>query len=216
MAYAERLQVKFERKPAGYLEDVAVITSHWTNNADAALTNTQRAAVETAFGTLWTTWKTMVHPYVELAEYRWYDQQVYPTLSPLLRATDIANVAGASGASSGMPPQVACSITLETDYRKRWGRMYLPITSSGVTATNGRLTSANVDTLAAAAKTFFDSATTGGAYPKVWSPKGGVGPPAFAAGDILSVRSIRVDDVLDIVRRRRWQAGPYRKILALA
>jgi len=212
----ERLQVKFDRKPgAPQVEDVAVITMHFQSVAAGLLDNTIRAAVETAFGTFWGTYKAKVAAMIELSEYRWYDQQVWPVLSPLLRATDVTNVPG-TAAGTPPAPQCAMSITLETNYRKRWGRFYLPGQSpASYTGSTGRLSTAEVDSAVAAAATFIQAAKSAGAYPKVWSPRGGVGPPAWAAGDVTSVINIRGDDIIDIVRRRRWQSVPYHKIVAI-
>lgn len=212
----ERLQVTFERKLPGVIEDVAVITMHFQSVSAGLLDNTIRAAVEAAFGTFWTAYKPYPPTYVELSSYRWYDQQVWPVLSPLLRFTDITNVPATGAAPNGIP-QAAQSITLETNFRTRWGRFYLPgPTTAQWNSTTGRLTTAFVDNTAAAAKTFLDSCKTAGAYPKTWSPAGGKGPPQFFPGDVTSVIGVRCDDINDIIRSRRWQASPYIKHLALA
>lgn len=216
MATCERLQVTFERKPgAGYTEDVAVCTMHFQSVAAGLLTDTIRSAVESAFGTLWATYKASVAPLVELSSYRWYDQQVWPILSPLLRSNDITNVPGTNAAAPAIP-QAAMSITLETNYRKRWGRFYLPGQNPQKwTSGTGRLITSEVDSIVTLAAAFIQSAKTAGAYPKVWSPKGGVGPPAYVAGDVTSVINVRGDDIVDIVRRRRWQSAPYHKVIAI-
>jgi hypothetical protein len=216
MAYAERLQVKFERAPSGFSEDVDVVTLHFRQLTGVGLDSVIREDVEDAFGTFWASWKTKCHSWLSLSEYRWYDQLVWPTPSPVIRVTDVTNVPGTSTATSAMPPQVATTVTLETQYRKRWGRFFLPCTTNIATDNTGRMDTGVVDSLATAAKTFLDACVTAGAQPVVWSPRGGVGPPAFAAGDLLDVTGIRVDSIMDTMRKRRWQSLPYRKILALA
>lgn len=212
----ERLQIKFSRTPAGYQEDPAVITMHFTSATTGLLNDTIRQACETAFVTWWTGYKTTVPPYTVLDEFRWYDQQVWPTPSPLLRVSDITNAPG-TAPENAPPPQLAVSVTLQTSSRARWGRFYMPgLTSQSYTNPSGRLLTTRVDAIASGAKTFLDACKTAGAIPNVWSPRGGTGPPAFAAGTALPVSALRVDDIMDIVRSRRWQSNPYRSILSLA
>ena len=211
MAYAERFQVKFERAPTGYAEDVDVLTIHFRQATGIGLDATIRANVQTAFGTFWSSYKTRVHDFVALTEYRWYDQRVHPTLSPLIQSTAVTPVPGTASASQALPPQIATSVTLMNDVRRRWGRFYLPFTNPSDLTALGRMDTSDVDAICDLALTFLQAADSAGAVPVVWSPRGGVGPPTFAAGDLLDVTKVRVDDILDVVRSRRWQSLPYRK-----
>lgn len=212
----ERLQVTFARTIAGYTEDPAVITIHFQSATGTLLTDPIRQAVEGHFQTFWGAFSSRMPAVHALDQYRWYDQQVWPTKSPLLRANDIVNVPGTATASQ-FPPQLSISCTLATATRARWGRFYMPpLTNGELASTNGRLITSVVDTLATALQTFLQAAKTAGAVPVVWSPRGGAGPPAFSAGATLPVTSCRIDDIYDIVRSRRWQSGPYRKILPVA
>lgn len=209
----ERLQIEFKREVATYTEDDAVITMHFASLADGLLNDTIRQAVEARFITFWNAVKGAFPTSTKVDAFRWYDQQVWPTLSPLLRSSDITDSAG-TNSNAPLPPQIATSVTLETERRARWGRFYLPSTSSDtLNLGTGRLTVSTVDSIAQSATTFIQGARTDGAKMYVWSPRGGKGPPAFSAGDGLLVLRVRVDDIFDVVRRRRWQSAPYRKIL---
>lgn len=212
MPYAERLQVVWLRAPSGYTEDVAVITMHFSTPSDGPLGNTVRASVETAFNTFMSTTNASQGNYATLSQYRWYDQQVWPVLSPLLRVQAASAFLGAVAAPA--IPQQSCSVTLETAHRVRWGRWYVPAYCPTLTA-QGRYTTTKVDQLATAAATFVQSAKTAGALPVVWSPKGGKGPPAFAPGTYEPVTGVRVDDIPEVIRSRRWQGSPYRKLVAI-
>jgi len=208
-----RLQVSFLRTPANHEEDVAVITSHWTSAASTLLDGTQMQAVEAAFGSFWAVASTYVAPYCVPDQFRWYDQQVWPTKSPLLRVQPAALTPGTTG-TAVLPPQCAASITLETDARTRWGRFYLPaLATIALDTATGRMLPGAVDALAQAGATWLLNAKTAGAIPVIWSPKGGKGPPAFAAGSVVPVQDVRCDDIVDIIRSRRWQDSPYRHVV---
>lgn len=94
-----------------------------------------------------------------------------------------------------MPPQVACSVTEVTDVRRRWGRFYLPFISPGVVDSYGRMEDTSVDGLALAAGLLHGQQNVN------WQSV------VYGAADpsSLEVRETRVDDVLDVIRSRRWQ-----------
>jgi len=170
-------------------------------------------AVEAAFGTFWANVVGHCASYVVPDQFRWYDQQVWPTKSPLLRIQPAALSPG-TGTGGALPPQCAVSITFQTDTRTRWGRFYLPaITMGALDAATGRLNTIQVDTFANAAATWLTTSKAAGAIPVIWSPKGGKGPPAFSAGTVVPVQDVRCDDIVDIIRSRRWQDSPYRHVI---
>lgn len=212
MAGVSRLQISFGRTPDGHIEDVAVVTMHFTNTSGELLDGTQMVATESAFGTFWAYFQTITPTYVVPAEYRWYDQKVWPALSPLLRVQPTSLLPG-GGPGSTLPPQCAISCTLSTVQRKRWGRFYMPSGTSGtLDALTGRLLKTVVDSSRNALVTYLTTCKTAGAIPVVWSPRGGIGPPPFSAGTYLPVTTCRVDDIVDIIRSRRWQDSPYHNV----
>jgi len=208
-----RLQVSFLRTPGSHEEDVAVMTMHFQDAAGQLLTGAQMEAVEGQWTTFWTPLSDWVHPYVVPEQFRWYDQQVWPTLSPLLRVTP-ATLGPGTSVGGALPPQCAMSITFQTMHRKRWGRFYFPgLTITALNAAEGRVLTTAVNAFADQGAALVRNCRTNGANPVVWSPRGGKGPPIFAAGDVELITSVRADDIVDIVRRRRWQDSPYHHVV---
>jgi len=99
-------------------------------------------------------------------------------------------------------PQAACSITFRTGVRRSWGRTYLPW---GMPVGAGlMLTSAQCDSIASSTNTLVTSSATNDFQLVV------VSAPLRSA---LTVESIEVDNVYDVIRRRRWKKSTYKKIL---
>lgn len=110
-----------------------------------------------------------------------------------MRRTAKSIVGTATGAR--LPDQCSCSVTFRTAGRTHWGRVYLPGFAATQTGTGyGRLVTATVDALATYFDTFQSSLNTSGLQLGVWT---------WAKGAFLPVRQVRVDDVVDIQRRRR-------------
>jgi hypothetical protein len=98
---------------------------------------------------------------------------------------------------------VACSITFRTAVRKSWGRTYLPISIDAI-GINGRPKNVAVDAIATATNTLVTTAATNDFHLVV------VSQPLASS---LNVERIEVDNVADVIRRRRWKATTYRKLL---
>jgi hypothetical protein len=107
-----------------------------------------------------------------------------------------------------LPPQVACSITEFTDVQymegkrqqRHWGRYYLPGLSISALASDGSLASGVQDSIANRTQTLYEAWHAARLQPIVRATN--IAPnnvPAF-----LSVKEIRVDNVLDIIRSRRY------------
>lgn len=210
-----RVQISWLRTPLNKEEDVAVVTMHFQSTTGGLLDAGPMNSVEAAWGTFWGQMQAYGAPYLLPKEFRWYDQQVWPTKSPLLRVTPWN---GSPGVATGaiLPPQCACSVTLQTSARPRWGRFYLPWSSSAsLDSGSGRINTSHVDQVANTCEAFLATCKTSGAIPVVWSPKGGKGPPPFSAGEVLPVTTVRVDDIVDIIRSRRWQDKPYHKVVTV-
>jgi len=110
----------------------------------------------------------------------------------------ITNMGVACTGSNGAP-QPCSTITEITSSRANWGRCYLPSLSPGAVGTNGRITGGTVTALATAA---------GGAYSTLFDSQF---PPVVPTTSVnkmpvrtlQTVSGVRVDDVIDIQRRRR-------------
>lgn len=150
----------------------------------------------------WGNVKSVVSTQLVLDRIDWYRHGPGVTApNPVERTLDV-NVPGTSS-SQILPPQVACSLTLRTGVRKSWGRTYLPGLTSAVLDSHGALATTSVDGIEAALRTMVAHAV-GQDFPVVV-----VSNHLSAA---LNVEATEVDDVPDIIRRRRFPAAVYKKI----
>lgn len=233
-----KLQWRFSRAPSGgTVEDQDVITFHFLKTSAGApgtwVDGTDLAAVESAANTYFSTWAAMNPSFFHSDQYRWYkDGPAFWELNdagtayvpipgnPAIRVTEV-DTAGSQGGTTSSPPQVACAVTEKTSRRANWGRYYLPIMSPAVTTIEGRLTTAQCDSLVAGAVTFYNACRAANVTPVVWSipkpertTKGGGTLPA-QPGTAFEVLSIQVDNIFDIIRSRRYAGPTYRKVTAL-
>lgn len=111
-----------------------------------------------------------------------------------------------NGGLNTPPPQVACAVTEVTDVRRRWGRFYLPFLSdTNVIDGSGRIQNSACTAIAAAAANLL---TLDLPY---WKPV------VYGAKDpsSLQVRAVRVDNVADVIRRRRYDEATFRATVDL-
>jgi hypothetical protein len=171
---------------------------------DSTWTSGDFSAVEAIADTFWNAVKGNIPNIWTLAEYRWYRLGPGATPpEPAVRVTTRALAATVSGAT--MPPQVAQSVTLKTGLRKHWGRFYLPGPgSAGVAGTSGHFTTGVTDATANAMHAAIGSLAAADFYLVVFNA---------ARSRMFNVESLQVDDVPDIIRRRRPKHGIYYKRL---
>lgn len=113
----------------------------------------------------------------------------------------------AGDSSALMPPQVAMTITQETALRRRWGRFYVPSLRTANFDSYGRAGDALVDGLEGAYVTLVGAMAGADFYPVVLVKN----PPGVTLGTAHTVIGTRVDNVADVIRRRRWDGATYRK-----
>ena len=179
------------------------------NAADAA-------AVESSFSSNWfATMQSHITSGWTLAEFRWrnfgadypLDKNGFSRPGPIWRLTPYGSPG--TGQSGRLPDQDAATVSYRTTSRKHWGRNYvggIPTTELATPAF-GQLSTAYVDALAGAFHSWFNNLW---GLPRqidaiVWSAK---------YRGILGVDQLVVDDVVDIVRRRRANTATYRKIFS--
>jgi len=208
------MQVIWQRTIAGKpTQDVATTklafwdTSGEMDHYNPAIPNSDMGIVEEEFGTFWGLVKQYAHTSHALAEFRWYRLDVpwQPALGPMRVNTQAAPSAGTD--TSSLPPQVSFNVTLETPFRKNWGRMCLPLTGASGKASDGRATTTAVDDIAEAAGAMLATINGSSTFTAVIYSR-----PSGVHQDISGVR---VDDTYDIIRRRRYEGVPYRKLVAL-
>jgi hypothetical protein len=157
---------------------------------------------ETAINTWWSAVAAYPHSNIKFTTVLWH--RVGTGVSKPNPAERIMTVGApvTSSGGAGAIPQAACSITFRTGVRKSWGRTYLPLGPNAVTA--GRPTAVAVDAIANATNTLVTSLASQDFYLVV------VSKPLASS---LNVENVEVDNVPDVIRRRRWKKQTYRKIL---
>ena|SRR3982751_880869 len=200
-------------------QDAGMCTFHFLNLTgdvpDATWTTTDYTTVETAFETYWTGIKTAFPPSTKLAEFVWRaDGPAFKpkgsSLSPTLRIQTASLTVG-TGSGEQCPPQCAVSVTevIPSTYvvedvegvgaqtRNRWGRFYLPALTS-TALVNGRWDATTIENIATRTQTFYNAMVTADLIPVVYSP---------TTGSCWSMTEIHVDDIIDVIRSRRFETA---------
>jgi hypothetical protein len=128
-----------------------------------------------------------------------------PSGPPVYQAA--MNVTGTSG--TAIAPQIACSVTEAHSRRKNWGRFYLPFVGSDQFDAAGRFLTSEIAALAVAVQTNYETLMGLELFPVV--------PYTSVEGQpnrgLFTVAEIRVDNVPDVIRRRRFATATARQIL---
>jgi hypothetical protein len=213
-----QLTVQFNRTvEAGLDEDRAMFRIHLAVDAGpgantVALTNAQAQQVEDNFQQAWTSHLgALVQNRWTQAEFVWrnfgaaypLDETGASKPGPIWRVTPLTNPGTSIG--TALPDQLAATVTYRTPSRKHWGRSYWGGLSQTAFSgeSYGKLADTYVTELAAGFHQWMDAnsneASTVNLW--VWSPR---------HRGVLSVTQISVDDVPDIVRRRRAKNASFR------
>lgn len=126
----------------------------------------------------------------------WKDDP-YGHSGPPVRVTAINGAGDVAGFS--LPPQVAVSVTEKTAYPRHWGRTYLPPLHVNAVAASGYISAQVVANIADGVSNMFASLHQDELYPVV--PVVQVDKEPFRG--LLTVNEIQVDNVFDVIRRRR-------------
>ena len=208
------MQVVWERIVAGKpTQDVAVTKLAFVDSTlfmdayNPAIPNSDMGIAEEEFGTFWGAINDLAHTSHHLREFRWYrlSTPAEPAGGPMRVNTQEAPSAGTD--ANSLPPQVSFNVTLETAFRKNWGRMCLPLTGRSGLASDGRALTSAVDTIADAAATMLNTIKGSSTFvPVIYSRPSGL---------TQDISGVRVDDTYDIIRRRRYEGVPYRALLPI-
>ena len=224
-----RLVLVWQRAtPTGTSEDEAMFTFDFVNitggSVDTTWTLQDYQAVEGAFDTLMATVRTFQSSGHTLIAYRWYqmqfaspmlvDRRFLPTGPPVRIVPK--NLPGTS-ANDALPYQVAFSVTERTSIPRHWGRFYLPGASEGVaTGPWGRFQSTTIQAIADSVALCYFNLQNAELFPVVVSTQaqsGGPGSESVLGGTLLGVTNIQVDDIPDVIRRRRPRQPNIRTVL---
>jgi hypothetical protein len=195
------MKAVYSRSRLTGLEDVAITTHdfHAPNQDD--FTDAQLEAIGSELASFWTAIGTFLAPTYTLVEtrfYRGYNGDGSPGEVDLVQVHEIAG----GGVGSALPPQIACSITeiLGAESRRHWGRFYLPGFNVGSVAADGSWAGSTVTNVATSAQNMYNLWTTAEVFPIVW-----VGRAPGGASGFAQVTEIRVDNIPDVIRRRRFE-----------
>jgi hypothetical protein len=203
---ARRAVMQISRNPAS---DPAVMHFDFLNMTSSApddsWTTGDFTTLEALLDTYWGSLKTKINPSYSLTQISWY--RVGPGVVPPNPAVrTVTRAVAGTAASQELPPQVACSITFRTASRRSWGRTYVPIgaLSAGGDIVAGRFSNAYVDAMATYVNTLVTGAAAADFHLVVYSA---------TKHALLNVETVEADNVADVVRRRRWKASTYKKLL---
>lgn len=205
--------------PGSTVEDYAQISLHILNltggDIDTTWTTSDYTTCETALNEWLTSMNTVFSSKFTLVDYRWYSMRFASPMSelhrfdfsgPPLRIT----VKGTPGGSTGapLPYQNALSVTFDSGVPKHWGRVYLPGLTVSALDVDGRVSAAYTGLTSNAFAELFDDL-----YGAEFQPVVAVTQVnKVLAPALLTVKQVRVDDIVDVVRRRRPRTPRFRTV----
>ena len=107
------------------------------------------------------------------------------------------------------PNQVAITMTEKTAFPRHWGRIYWPFPATTIYDAQGRITTANVDSMATTMANRYEAFMAQEFYPVIATTQA----QGQRVRGLLTVSEIQVDNIPDVVRRRRIHTTTYRKSL---
>ena len=203
-----RVAIRWEDVISSDTADDCFITldiANITNGAiDDSWTEGDYATCETLIDQFLFAWAPHCVSRLKASELRWYRrafndyaiQKPFADSGPPVRVTTV-NHPGTGTLTAA--PQTALSITEVTTFPKNWGRFYLPGLGSGAIGPDGRLLSTVQDQVAGNVLALYDGLMGAEFFPVVPTTQVGKVP----ARGLLTVGEIHIDDVIDVIRRRR-------------
>jgi len=201
MGHVNLAQVVFDRQNLSPDEDVALITMHW-RGAEPGIPDSvvdmdegmRGRAVDKIMSALNGVQNRITNK-IMLREIRFYEtappgQGPGPAISVYVRTW------AGTAVDSPLPPQVACSVTWQTDKRKNWGRFYLPGLATPSLSPTGRFLDTTIAQIADAFAPLADRGSLESETLCVWSP---------TEQTHHDPQLPRVDDVPDVIRSRRFK-----------
>jgi hypothetical protein len=212
-----RLMVRYADGDSAEARDDMFITFDLVNvtngNIDTTWSTTDYTNAEALFDTFFTNMKPNYGASMTVDQYRWYRRMFNPYSNttkafadsgPPVRLTS-KTITGTAGSFFH---QMACAVTEKTPWPKHWGRFYLPAIAA-TSSTGGRWANATVDTVAGHVNTLYQGLAAAELFPVV--PVTQVDKDPLRA--LIGVEKIQIDNVPDVVRRRRPASVTYRKTL---
>lgn len=196
--------------PVGTVEDHAQIGINIVNITGGNIDTTWTTGDYTTCEGFLDEWVNVLAPYIHqshtLVDYRWYVRQFAVPMTAVKRFADTGPPARITPKSTAMlgigtclPYQSAMSVTLRTPTPRHWGRFYLPGIPPANMAASSRLLSSVTVSLANNVAELADDLA--GQDFQMVVPTTQVNRVLVPA--LQTVTSIQVDDVPDVIRRRR-------------
>ena len=208
-----RVQVVFNRlTPTGTTEDTAICTFDLVNftagEVDPTWTGGDYTAVDALFLAWWQGIDGSLTANVVLKEIRYYRAQFGQDFEsgPPEHIYTIGT-AGVVAATYATPYQVALSVTEKTALPRSWGRFYLPGVPDAAVDNYGRWLAAYLDTYADYTEVLYNELNDAQFCPVV---------PSKPAEILLPVLQLQIDDIPDVIRKRRPRTTLLRDIRTLA
>lgn len=213
MAKYNLVQTTFNRDILRPDEDDAAITMHIREIVQAApdilpVTDQGRANFLDRISSWWGEVAPFMSQHVVMDESRFYDlpdDGPFPAKDPRAWMGDPVmvhkwNFPG-QNSSGALPPQCAISVTFKTEHRKRWGRYYLPSPARNTLSDKGAIDVAAANAIMNGTHYLTDRSGTGAAITVFsrlhWNHEDPI--------------TIQVDDIFDVIRRRRYSSPLYRQ-----
>lgn len=192
-------------------EDVAIFTCHWRGVAAGTpddwitMDHAARQNATNKLRTFLDAIKAGIDGKFKFDRVRWYAVPDSGPAGPAIEEIPFTPVVTGTAAGGCLPPQIACSVTFRTAVRKNWGRFYIPGLGMNTVGTDGALTSTWSDAIATAAAVLTHRGASNTETLTVWSP---------TEQTRHDPQQVVVDDVLDVIRSRRFSSTLRRKIVA--
>ena len=210
------MQLVFDRQTLRPDEDDAVITMHvrrkdWALPDVFEINDNFRDMFVIALDAWWAAIRGFVTQHITLREARFYavpEGGPFPAKDPRGHMGDPVKIHNFSnpgtGTSGALPPQVAISVTFKTAQRLRWGRFYLPHPARATLTDKGAIDPAAADAILQGTHNL-TSRSGNGLCLVVFSHK---------YWNHSDPEQIQVDDIFDVIRRRRYSRPQYRQTLS--
>jgi len=193
--------------------DIVNITG---GNVDSSWTSADTTAVQVLLDPFMASWATRMSNDYRWRETRFYKRSFNPyTLDePFVRSGPPQVVYPVTHPGTGtefQAPQVAVTTTDRTPYPRHWGRNYWPHPRASLTSSGGYMAAGNVDSWCTAVHGLYSNLMAAEFFPVVVVTQMDKQP----LRGLLTVSSVQMDNVFDVVRRRRSARTTYRKVLPL-
>lgn len=187
------------------------VDPNWTAGDETALRNGVLGMI-----TDWASYMTALAHWTTASEYRmqFNPLNITPPLVPSGPPiwTNTYNLAGTQAPPSLQPPQVAATTTDKTAYPKHWGRNYWPYPDHNKVSPTGHWTAAMCDGFGSALAGRYATLMAAQIFPVTVVTQIQKAP----ARGLLTVTQLQMDDVPDVIRRRRPSQTTHRYDSAFA